>query len=60
MGLFDKIGQIITRNSSDATPTLSICMMGPRSLGKSRYPKIVSTNSKTKYKLWQQALQLKQ
>ena len=30
------------------------------SLGKSRYPKIVSTNSKTKYKLWQQALQLKQ
>lgn len=27
---------------------------------KSRYPKIVSTNSKTKYKLWQQALQLKQ
>ena len=34
MGIFDKIGQIISGNSSDATPTLSICMMGPRSVGK--------------------------
>lgn len=34
MGLFDKIGKMITGNSSNATPTLSICMMGPRSVGK--------------------------
>lgn len=34
MGIFSKISDAIGGNSSNATPTLSICMMGPRSVGK--------------------------
>ncbi len=34
MELFDKIGKFITKGTEGITPTLSICMMGPRSVGK--------------------------
>ena len=34
MELFDKIGRAIARRTAGVTPTLSICMMGPRSVGK--------------------------
>ena len=34
MKIFSKIGDAISGRSSNATPTLSICMMGPRSVGK--------------------------
>ena len=35
MGIFNKIGDMISQKIGDSsTPTLSICMMGPRSVGK--------------------------
>lgn len=34
MGVFDKIGQMVAGSPFSSTPTLSICMMGPRSVGK--------------------------
>lgn len=34
MKIFSKIGDVISGKSSNAIPTLSICMMGPRSVGK--------------------------
>lgn len=34
MSILSKLGDAISRKSSSSTPTISICMMGPRSVGK--------------------------